>query len=337
MLTISLLKDIQRQISTTVLSIVACLTLNACTISPVVPTNYHDTAYLVEDNKGIFSRYAPVIIPEKQGRSYNKIGAPVARLDKHGKVTVSVDTSSPTFYVQQRNFSTEKDSYTNLIYRIHFEKVPFSLIPFYLTTGKNVGLLIVVTLNSRQQPVLITTVHTCGCYVAITPTSYLPSDDYPDNWDYHEQKVYGMTLPGQLHYPQIFTSDIRPVIFLQHATHRVMHIDVAELNRVANNFKIIKSNIDTIVSLKNIPINGQTTSLYETEGHRKGYVKNSFKPLELLLISWWSLDWHVGVDKEYGDSNETGTVFYTSLKPWQRSASDMWNFGSFLDYWGWNL
>ena len=55
------------------------------------------------------------------------------------------------------------------------------------------------------------------------------------------------------------------------------------------------------------------------------------------MISWWALDWRVGEDKAYGDKNETGAVFYTSLKPWNRQASDMWPFGDFLAFWGWGL
>jgi hypothetical protein len=35
--------------------------------------------------------------------------------------------------------------------------------------------------------------------------------------------------------------------------------------------------------------------------------------------------------------NETSNPFYTSLKPWNRKASDMWNFTEFLEFWGWRL
>ena len=33
---------------------------------------------------------------------------------------------------------------------------------------------------------------------------------------------------------------------------------------------------------------GGSTSFYETEGSRKDYVKNSQKPWERLLMSWWA-------------------------------------------------
>ncbi len=36
-------------------------------------------------------------------------------------------------------------------------------------------------------------------------------------------------------------------------------------------------------------------------------------------------------------SEITQNPFYTSLKPWNRKASDMWNFAHFLQFWGWRL
>ena len=33
----------------------------------------------------------------------------------------------------------------------------------------------------------------------------------------------------------------------------------------------------------------------------------------------------------------TKNPFYTSLKPWNREASDMWDFATFLKFWGWRL
>jgi hypothetical protein len=62
-----------------------------------------------------------------------------------------------------------------------------------------------------------------------------------------------------------------------------------------------------------------------------------FKPLEKLFMSWWSMDWRVGEDKDLGPKEKTGTTFYTSLKFWAREKSDLWNFARFLKYWGWEL
>jgi hypothetical protein len=69
----------------------------------------------------------------------------------------------------------------------------------------------------------------------------------------------------------------------------------------------------------------------------KGHVKGAVKPFESLFMSLISLDFFVGMDKTYADPAQTGNPFYTSLKPWRRTDSNMWDFARFLSYWGWNL
>ena len=86
-----------------------------------------------------------------------------------------------------------------------------------------------------------------------------------------------------------------------------------------------------------IPIDGRTTSFYHQKGLLKGYVKGSVKPLESIFLSLLSLDFFMGTDKVYADSQEYGNPFYTSLKPWNRKASNIWNFAAFLEFWGWQL
>ncbi len=99
-----------------------------------------------------------------------------------GKEKVVIDPDVATYYLSTRRFATEQGSYTNLIYRIHFQKIPFSIVPFHLGSGGNVGLLAVVTLNSRDEVVLYSLLHTCGCYLAFIPTSNLPEADLPIGW-----------------------------------------------------------------------------------------------------------------------------------------------------------
>ena len=92
-----------------------------------------------------------------------------------------------------------------------------------------------------------------------------------------------------------------------------------------------------MASLGEIPLNGTKTSFYHDRGPLKGHVKGSVKPWETLLLSLVSQDLFVGTDKVYGDSEITENPFYTSLKPWNRNSSDMWNFADFLEFWGWRL
>ena len=311
--------------------------VGACSTLPETESAIPQAAYTAVDTNDIFSRYAPVIAPFGQHETFNQIGKPRARVDDRGREQIYVDPTQAVFYVQQRDFETQRGRYTNLIYRIHFEKVPFSLVPFHLTTGKNVGLFVIITLNTKQQPVMITTVHTCGCYHALVPTSYLPDDAYPEDWSSDSQKIFGEALPGLLRYPDDFSDQLRPIIYLRDGTHRVMDIDVGNLHDIRARFHILPATLEPINALKRLTLEDTTTSLYTENGRRQGYVKNSRKPFEFLFMSWWVLDPRVGVDKEYGPGDQTGTVFYTSFKPWRRDDSDMWDFAEFLKYWGWNL
>lgn len=82
---------------------------------------------------------------------------------------------------------------------------------------------------------------------------------------------------------------------------------------------------------------GGIFSFFETDGSRKDYVHGAGKIWERLLISWWAFDWRVGEDKRLGQDRDDGPIFYTSLKPWARKASDLRDFAGLVDYWGWGL
>jgi len=90
--------------------------------------------------------------------------------------------------------------------------------------------------------------------------------------------------------------------------------------------------------LDRIPVDGGgVTSFYEETGLRAGYVKGSYKPFETLFVSWWAWSLYVGADKDYGPRDASENRFYTSLKFWNRTASDMRDFPAFLRFWGWGL
>ena len=289
------------------------------------------------DRETLISQQAPVFMALDYRADHNRIGRPSARLDDQGREDIYVDSQFPVIYFMEQTFSTPKDYYTNLIYRVHFSETPFKMIPFYLTAGKNVGLIVVITLDSRQKPVLITTVHTCGCYLAIVPTTFLPSEALPTSWKAHSLQVYGEKLPWQLDYSK--TEHPKVIVHLRPGVHRVMNLEVIDEKQLQDlgRFNIIKASLKPMTDLERIPLENGFTSFYYQNGPLKGHVKGSIKPFESLFLSLPSLDFFVGADKAYADRRKTGDPFYTSLKPWNRSASNMWNFKEFLMFWGWNL
>jgi hypothetical protein len=148
-------------------------------------------AYLPQAvDQTLLYRHLPVFIIENKSKSYNRIGTAKAELTSDNGERVYVAPRDATVYTEERNFKTANDAYTNLFYRIHFSETPYGLFPFQIAAGKNVGLLVIVTLNSSHQPVLFTLVHTCGCYLAFIPTTYLYHKAYPPDWPEKELVIY---------------------------------------------------------------------------------------------------------------------------------------------------
>lgn len=311
--------------------------LCSCTTLPVHPPADNFSAYTVQGGKTLLDRYAPVFIIENNKKRYNLIGTPSAQIDKNGQERIYVDPEKATFYAEMRKVKTFKNVYTNLIYRIHFEKIPGGFIPFHLGKGDNIGLIVIITLNRRNEPILYTSVHTCGCYLAFVPTTYMPDDKFPDDWKNTRQSVYSENLPGILNYDASSSDEKKTMILIRDGTHRVKDIWLSDTCSLKK-YNIVKAEIQSLVSLEKLPLkNYGTTSFYETSGPREGYVKGSFKIRERILMSWWAFDWRVGEDKKFGKDKNDGILFYTSLKPWDRETSDMRNFVTFLKYWKWKL
>jgi len=296
-------------------------------------------AYVVEaDASSVVRGAAPVFVIDHAESSYNLIGSPQVVAGDGEAGGVAVDPGRPAVYVTSSSFSTNNGTYRNIVYRIHFAETPFEFFPFQIGAGRNVGLLVIVTGNRQGQPLLITTLHTCGCYLAFVPTSFLPAGAYPEGWRTDvRQRVYGRSLPSLLEYEGTDMAKIRIVFRIAGASHRIRDIRLDDGGSL------------TGVPQRTIPLwpmadletlstgDGEAVSFYETSGPRAGYVRNSGKIWERLLISWWALDWRVGEDKRFVPGEKDGPVFYTSLKPWARQESDLRDFGGFLRYWGWKL
>jgi len=248
--------------------------------------------------------------------------------------TLVVDPEHPVVYAEARPFATEKGSYTNLVYRIHFPELPFSLIPFHLGAGKHVGLLVILTLDARHQVLLVTTAQTCGCFAVSIPTQSLPTSSYPDDWPAKPLAVFGERLPARL--PSIGENDILQVM-IRPEVHRIMDLQVLPKQSLSTQ-TLHTAEVVGVETLKKLPLaDGSLTSFYYSDWPLTGHVKGAIKPWESLLLSLVSLDFFVGMDKEYGDTRESGNPFYTSLKPWNRSASDMNDFAGYLRFNGWKL
>ncbi len=163
------------------------------------PTFPEQQAITIKNDQTLLSRFAPIFIIENAEKPYNRIGTPQAMRTNDQEEKVFVDPSRPTVYTETRKFKTPGGSYKNLIYRIHFEKIPSRICPFYLGAGSNVGLIVVITLNHREEPLLYTMVHTCGCYLTFIPTSFMPEYGFPEGWKKNNKSYMPKKLQGSCH------------------------------------------------------------------------------------------------------------------------------------------
>lgn len=315
--------------------VVSCATVDY----PLAPDQLEPYMVIDSTEDRLALQHAPIFIVEEPRKPFNRIGTPSARYSDDREEEIYIDPDIHSFYYFKQPFATAKGSYTNLVYRIHFQKVPFSLFPFHLTTGSNTGIIVIVTLNEDEKPVLLTTVNTCGCYLGFTATSYTPKNAFPKDWNHDKGRwVFGEFLPTIIEYDKIDKAgQLHPTFLVRSNTHRVRNIWLDTIESLSKNNRIARSKLMPMASLEKLPLNGDYTSFFEEKGGRRGYVKNSQKPWERLLMSWWTFDWHIGEDKKYGPDTECNKVFYTSVKFWARQESDMWHFDRFLKYWGWNF
>lgn len=311
----------------------------SCAPLPQVRDKSELLAYVPHtEEQTLLARHLPLFIIENPDKPYNRIGTPAAELTTEGEERIFVSDREATIYVEERKFSTARDTYSNLIYRVHFSETPYRLLPFQIGAGRNVGLFVIVTLNSANQPVLYTAVHTCGCYLAFIPTTYLSPDAYPPGWPKIKQVVYSETLPALLD-PMAKTDPFPALaVLIKDASHRVQDIWLAD-GDLPKSYATNPAVSKPLASLNALPLDGgsRTTSFYETSGERTGYVKGSHKPLERVFMSWWTFDWRIGDDKKLGANKNDPPIFFTSLKLWAREKSDMRDFPTFLVYWGWKL
>lgn len=319
--------------------VVPCLVyislLTSCAFSPTIQPP-REVLYVAPQPAAIKKAHTPAFLIKEPEKQYNKIGMPSVREGGNYQPEIYVAPDKPAIFFETQEFTAAKGTYKNLVYRIHFEQVPFAPGKFNLTAGKNPGILIIYTLNEKEQLLLVTTVNTCGCFLAFFPTRTLPGDSFPSDWPTGSQWVYGYNLPSLL--PSVQGSNSEAIVFtLESETHRISNAVVSGQDAIKNINDKVNMGLFPMNYLYQLPYKGSTESFFEMDGVREGYVRDNIKVLERLFISWWAFDLHVGEDKAYGSADTSGTIFYTSLKFWDRKSSDLKNFPAFLSYWGWKL
>jgi hypothetical protein len=304
------------------LSVVSMLLL--CRVAAAESRTYSPPACRAEDlcegaQPDLLACWAPILEVDDGDRSFNRIGWPRIRMRKSGREEVDVDPERGALFCETRKDRIGDREVLQLVYRIHFTKLPLTPAVFF-ERHRNVGLLAIITLDaSTREALLLTTVYTCGCYRTLHPTDLFLGGALPPGWPKESVTVHGRRLPAVLTRPRVGES--RWLIHLASRTHRVDGIliaaEPAETGRIA-------LPLVPMEELRRLPVEGASdrrSSFFHTRGFLKGHVRGAFSPIEGLTAGLLLLDPLLGMDKDFGDPEVTGTRFYTGLLPWRRNVT----------------
>lgn len=319
---------------------ILCLTLGVMAIEMRAKTFVYsadpcgEIALSVATEETLLRCYAPVFAIDQGEKSHNRIGEPEAHY-VGGRERVTVNPESAVVYVGTRADKLGSREVIHLLYRVHFTKLAFKPRVFF-EMHRNAGLLTLITIDSvTRDPLLVTTVYTCGCYRGTMPTDRFPREALPGNWPGDKQKVWGKMLPA--HINGLVAGKSRVLIRMEPSTHRV--IDTSAVTETPSGEQRPMA-IRPLSELHQLPLQGregEKTSFYHQNGASKGYVKGAWSAIEGLTLGLAIFDVRIGTDKEYGDPEVTGTRFYTMLLPWNREVSRLDRFNPILRKLGFRL
>jgi hypothetical protein len=283
-----------------------------------------------ETDADLLRCFAPVVIAKGTEGLHNRIGAPELSRNWLGRLNARVDVNRAVLYTEVLRDSSAGRTLLHLVYRMQFPSIPLRLSRHFFEAHRNPGLLLVVTLDAeRREPLFVTTVHTCGCYRALIPTTKLSDERLPVGWP-QKLEVHGYTLPARVDPPVAGTQTV--VLTLAPDRHRVedLRVEALPIEPDGQRLDVALAPLD---ELRFLPIAGESghASLFYGAGPLRGHVRGAWNPFEGLTLGLITLDPTVGMDKDFGDPARTGTPFYTMLRFWKHDASRLDRFEPLLE------
>jgi len=298
------------------------------------PRTAPDTA--VEREAELLERFAPAFVIEEGEAEFNRIGTP-SLYRRAGVEWARVDTARASLYAEARPERIGERELVQLVYRIHFDQ--FAWTASHLTSlHRNAGLLVLVTVDpERDAPLFLTSVHTCGCWLAISPTTALDDACLPPDWPPDRLDVWGERIPARLAEPG---PGERYVLHLASRTHRVRDVTLepaAPPSAPRGAIELVLRPHDELYALAIQGAPGEHGSFFYERGFLRGHVRGAWAPIEGLTLGLLVLDVRLGMDKDFGDPSATGARFYTAIAPWKRERSRLDRFGRMLEGLGFQM
>lgn len=277
-----------------------------------------------EHDRALLRRFAPVFVVEEGEADYNRIGTPeIVRHGSYVRARVDPDRHAVFAEVQRDRIGTVE--VLELVYRVHFRELAFEPRVFF-EMHRNAGVLAIVALRMpEEEPLLLTMVYTCGCYPELFPTERFPETALPS--DFPRSALVAAVEPERERF----------AIRLASRTHRVRGVEIVTESPPGVRREAA---LRPLAELRCLPIEGhpgETASFFYTCGYLKGHVRGAWSPIEGLTAGVLLLDPTLGMDKDFGDPEVTGTPFYTSIWPCERQSSRLDRLGPFLEHRGFHL
>lgn len=200
-----------------------------------------------EEEAGLLAAYAPRLAVGTQSED-DRPGRPAWRQDDDRP---EVDTSLPTVYARVAATRFYGAMLTQLVYTVWFPARPRTSL-FDPLSGHLDGVILRITLDGSGRPLILDSIHTCGCYHVFFPSERLSARPPP------RQDIEWLFAPERL---PALPDGARYTVRLAAGSHYVLGI-AAEAQREAHPYAIAPED-----ALRSLPLPGQgRRSLYGPDG-----------------------------------------------------------------------
>ncbi|MGI9423567.1 MAG: hypothetical protein ACR2PA_10265 [Hyphomicrobiaceae bacterium] len=206
-----------------------------------------------EARSRLLQNFAPIWLIDGT-KPYDRPGHP----RWYGGSTIDIDTGQPSVFARIGHTVIDDQVYLQLIYTIWFSERPLQS-PADLLGGKLDGVIWRVTLGSDGQPLIYDTIHACGCYHLL-----FPSSDFRKRFQGRSRRQL-REVPAILPTLPTLRRNERIVLHVASATHYVSRVTTSgesDAGGQSQRYKLTDASV-----LRSLPVvDGRRRSMFQPDG-----------------------------------------------------------------------